>query len=376
MKKIILAFDSFKGSLSSNEIANAATDGIRKVFPDCNIVSVPMADGGEGTTEAICSRVVTKKIFCKVHDPLMREITASYSIAEDGNTAIMEMAVASGLPLVEMEFRNPMDTTTYGTGEMIRDAIEKGCKKIILGIGGSATNDGGMGVLSALGVEFYDKNGKILDPIGNSLTEVADFNLSALKRYKNIDFVIACDVINPFYGPNGAAYIFSPQKGASDTVVKILDEGLHNFSNVIKEKLGVDISQLPGAGAAGGLGGGIKAFLNASLLSGSDVILDIFKFNELLTDADLILTGEGKIDAQTRSGKALSGILKRAKKANVPVIVLAGAVEDSIALNEDGYTAVFSIQSEPVTIEKAMSKDYASQNIKNLVIQIMRIINL
>lgn len=375
MEKIILAFDSFKGSMTSSEVAKAAEAGIKEVLPDCQTLFLPMADGGEGTTETICSVLDVNEVVCSVNDPLMRQINAAYSITRDGKTAVIEMAAASGLPLVEMEFRNPMNTTTYGTGELMLDAINRGCNKIILGIGGSATNDGGMGVLKALGVKFYDAKHNELEPIGDNLSEVRDFDDSELSRYKDIEIMVACDVDNPFYGPTGAAYVFAPQKGASETVVKMLDSGLKNFANVINKKKGIDVSNLPGAGASGGLGGGLKAFFNAPLLRGSDVILDLLDFDKLLEGVDLVLTGEGKIDAQTRHGKALSGILNRAKKKNVPVVVIAGSVDNTPELEKDGYTAIFSIQRGPTTLERAISKEYATNNVKNIIVQIMRIIN-
>lgn len=374
MKKIILAFDSFKGSVSSVEISDAATDAILSVFPECEVVSVPVADGGEGTTEAICSAMDVVQVKCKVHDPLMNVIEGKYAITSDGSTAIMEMATASGLPLVAPELRNPLNTTTFGTGEMIADAVNRGCHKIILGIGGSATNDGAIGLLSALGVVFKGIEGNRLNPIGRSLNYIADFDDSALEHYRNIEFIVACDVNNPLYGENGAAYVYAPQKGASPENVVELDSGLRNYAKIINAKRGKKIDNIPGSGAAGGMGGGLLAFLDAKLMPGIETILIMLNFSELLKGADLVLTGEGKIDAQTGMGKALGGILKMSQKENVPVIAIAGAVDDAFALNNEGFTAVFSIQSAPVSLEKAMDKSVALSNIRNTIKQIARTI--
>lgn len=375
MKKIILAFDSFKGSAGSLEIAGAARKGILKECPHCNVVSFPIADGGEGTTEAICTGLEVNHVTCTAHDPLMNPIDVTYGITQDGTTAILEMASASGLPLVPEALRNPLNTSTYGTGEIIRDALQKGCRRFILGIGGSATNDAGTGMLSALGIRFLDESGNPLKPIGSNLIRIAAIDDSSLHpALQEATFTIACDVNNPFYGPQGAAFVYAPQKGASPEEVIALDEGLRHYADILLKQKGVDIAAIPGAGAAGGMGGGLLPFLHATLKPGIDAILDILPFEESLHEADLIFTGEGKLDAQTGMGKALGGILQMAQGRNVPVIALGGAVEATELLNEMGFTAVLPIQPAPVSLERAMQKEFTLDNIERTVAQLIRII--
>lgn len=376
MKKVILAFDSFKGSASSLDIAQAARKAILKECPDCEVQRFPIADGGEGTTEAICEALKAKKIICHVHDPLMNPIDVSYGITEDGTTAILEMASASGLPLVQKELRNPMNTTTYGTGEVISDALNRGCRRFIMGLGGSATNDAATGMLSALGVRFLDSAKRELEPVGRNLANIAYIDDSKINpALKESTFTIACDVNNPFYGEKGAAYVFAPQKGANASQVEALDEGLKHYAEIVKQQKGLDISEIPGAGAAGGMGGGILPFMSAELKGGIEIILDILKFREALKDADVVFTGEGKLDEQTAMGKALGGILSMAEEDNVPVVALGGGVQAVDQLNEMGFTAVLSIQPAPVTLEKAMQKDFALDNMERTVRQIVRVIN-
>lgn len=375
MKKIILAFDSFKGSAGSLEIAGAARKGILKECPHCNIVSFPIADGGEGTTEAICTGLEVNQVTCIAHDPLMNPIEVTYGITRDGTTAILEMASASGLPLVPDALRNPMNTSTYGTGEIIRDALQKGCRRFILGIGGSATNDAGIGMLSALGIRFLDESGNTLKPIGSNLIRIVTIDDSSLHpALQETTFTIACDVNNPFYGPQGAAFVYAPQKGASPEEVIALDEGLRHYAGILRDQKGVDIAILPGTGAAGGMGGGLLPFLRATLKPGIDAILDILHFEESLLEADLIFTGEGKLDAQTGMGKALGGILQMAQERNVPVIALGGAVEATAQLNEMGFTAILPIQPAPVSLDRAMKKEFTLDNIERTVAQLVRII--
>lgn len=345
MKKILLAFDSFKGSAGSLDIAKAAEKAILKAYPHCNIATFPIADGGEGTTEAICTGLNVDRISCRVHDPLMNPIEVTYGITRDGTTAILEMAAASGLPLVPDLLRNPMNTSTYGTGEIVLDALNRGCRQFIMGLGGSATNDAGIGMLAALGVRFLDKSGNRLDPQGSNLMHIASIDDSHLHpALLESSFIIACDVNNPFYGPQGAAFVYAPQKGASDEEVIALDKGLQHYAAVIEEQKGIHIASIPGAGAAGGMGGGLLPFLRATLKPGIDTILEILNFHESLQDADLVFTGEGKLDAQTAMGKALGGILRIAHEQHVPVIALGGGVEATTQLNEMGFTAVLSIQ--------------------------------
>ena len=374
MKKIILAFDSFKGSANSLDIARAAKEAILKECPLCNVVTFPIADGGEGTTEAICTGLNVDKVSCSAHDPLMTPIDVTYGITKDG-TAVFEMAAASGLPLVPDRLRNPMNTSTYGTGEVILDALSKGCRHFIMGLGGSATNDAAIGMLSALGVRFLDNSGNVLEPKGSNLIHVTSIDDSFLHpAIKVSSFTIACDVNNPLYGPHGAAFVYAPQKGASPEEVAALDKGLQHYAAIIKKQKGIDISSIPGAGAAGGMGGGLLPFLQATLKPGIDTILDILHFRESLQDADLVFTGEGKLDAQTAMGKALGGILKTAHERHVPVIALGGGVEASEQLNKMGFTAVLSIQPSPVSLDKAMQKEFTLNNIERTVTQIIRII--
>ena len=364
MTKIILAFDSFKGSVSSTEISHAIGEAIRSEMPACELQTVPVADGGEGTTEAICSALAVNWITRQVHNPLMEPVEASYAITQDGETAIIEMASASGLPLIAPERRNPLYTTTYGTGELIADALNRGCRQFILGLGGSATNDAGIGMMNALGVRFLDKKGNELSPIGINLPLIEQIDETTIHSALSAStFTIACDVKNTLYGKEGAAYIFAPQKGAHADDVVLLDKGLRHYAKKVLEIKGIDIASIPGSGAAGGMGGGILPYLNASLKSGIDTILDILQFDHMLDDAQLVFTGEGKIDAQTGMGKALNGILQKARAKNVPVIALAGSVENAKILNKLGFTAVFSIQQGPISLHKAMQKDTALKNI-------------
>ena len=375
MKKIILAFDSFKGSAGSLDIAGAARQAILKEYPHCEVLHFPIADGGEGTTEAICTGLDVNKVSCTAHDPLMNPIEVTYGVTKDNTTAILEMAAASGLPLVSGALRNPMHTSTFGTGEVILDALNRGCRRFIMGIGGSATNDAGIGMLSALGVRFLDNTGKVLEPKGSNLIRIESVDDSGLYPALNEStFTIACDVNNPLYGQQGAAFVFAPQKGATPDEVAALDEGLQHYAGIIRRQKQLDISSVPGAGAAGGMGGGLLPFLNAVLKPGINTILDILCFRDALRGADLIFTGEGKLDAQTAMGKALGGILKLAKEQDVPVIALGGGVEATSQLNEMGFTAVLSIQPAPVSLDKAMQKEFTLENIERIVTQLIRII--
>ncbi|MFR2068718.1 MAG: glycerate kinase [Bacteroides nordii] len=375
MKKIILAFDSFKGSANSLDIARVAKEAILKEYPLCNVITFPIADGGEGTTEAICTGLNVDKVSCSVHDPLMAPIDVTYGITKDGTTAVLEMAAASGLPLIPDRLRNPMNTSTYGTGEVILDALNKGCRHFIMGLGGSATNDAAIGLLSALGVRFLDNSGNILEPKGSNLIHITSIDDSLFHpAIKESFFTLACDVNNPFYGPQGAAFVYAPQKGASQEEVVALDKGLRHYAAIIKKQKGMDISSTPGAGAAGGMGGGLLPFLQATLKPGINTILDILHFRESLQDADLVFTGEGKLDAQTAMGKALGGVLKTAREQHVPVIALGGGVESSALLNKMGFTAVLPIQPTPVSLDKAMQKEFTLDNIGRTVTQLIRII--
>ena len=374
MKKIIIASDSFKGCLSSLDVARAAEAGIRKILPDCEVIGIPVADGGEGTTEALVDAMSGRYVECDVHDPLMNPIQVKYGILGDGVTAVIEMASASGLTLVPPALRNPMLTTTYGTGELIKDALQRGCNSFLIGIGGSATNDGGTGMLQALGFRFYDKNGMELGKGGQILEHIAriDFE-NVIPAIKESVFTIACDVNNPFSGENGAAFIYARQKGADDNMIRLLDTGLKKFAKVIHDSTGKDIDPIPGAGAAGGLGGGFLAFLPATLKPGIQMVLETLNFDRRIQNADLIITGEGKLDRQTGMGKTTAGILEAGKRQNIPVIAIGGVVEETDALMQQGFLSVMSIQPGPVSQETAMEHSFAFAQVERIVEQIVRL---
>lgn len=377
MKKIILAFDSFKGSVTSMQAAEAAREAISKECPYCEVDKFLIADGGEGTTGAICINMDVSYVTCEVHDPLMNPVRAKYAVSNDGETAVLEMAAASGLTLVPTELRNPMNTSSYGTGEMIIDAVNRGCRNIIMGIGGSATNDAGTGLLSALGFRFLDEDNRVLEPVGRNLLRIS--SIDETRKHQLLEdtaFTIICDVVNYMYGESGAAYVYGPQKGASPAEVRALDAGLKHYAGLIKDIKGADISTVKGAGAAGGMGGGLLPFLNAKIKSGIDVILDTQDFTRSLDNADLVITGEGRMDAQTCMGKALNGIMNRAKEKNIPVIAICGSVEDADNLNKSGFAAVYPVQPGPVSLEQAMDTRFAIDNIRRTITQIIRTINL
>ena len=371
MKRIVIASDSFKGSLTSVEVAQSATKGILEVYPDCEVTQVNVADGGEGTVDAVVDTLQGEKITISVSNPIGKPVDATYGIA--GDTAIIEMAAASGLPLLAAEERNPWVTATYGTGEMILDAIARGCSKFLVGIGGSATNDAGTGMLQALGFRFFDNNGDLIDNCcGGILGEIASIDDTQVpEAIKNAQFTVACDVDTPFCGPIRAAYVFAPQKGASPEMVQQLDEGMASFAKVIEAKYGIDIVPMAGAGAAGGMGGGFRAFLNATLKKGIDMVLDAIGFDSIISGADLVVTGEGKVDFQTAKGKTAAGVLARAKAQGIPVVAIGGCVEMCDSLNEMGFAGIYPILEEKVPLELAMQRDFASQNVTNTLIRIL-----
>ena len=374
MKKIVIASDSFKGCLSSAEVARAAEEGIRKVIRDCEVVGIPVADGGEGTTQALVTAMNGRFVSCDVHDPLMNLIRAEYGILGDGHTAVIEMASASGLTLAPPEKRNPMLTTTFGTGELIRDALQRGCRRFLVGIGGSATNDAGAGMLQALGYRFLDGNGNELGKGGQILEQIESIDSeNVLPLLQEAVFTVACDVGNPFSGENGAAFVYARQKGADDAMIRQLDKGLKQFAAVIRASTGKDIDAIAGAGAAGGLGGGFLAFLRATLKPGIQIALEALDFDTRIQDADLIITGEGKLDRQTGMGKTPAGVLEAAKRQQIPVIAIGGTVEDTDALLQQGFLAVLSIQPGPVSPEQAMEASFAYRQIERTVEQIIRL---
>lgn len=366
--KILIAVDSYKGSLTSLEAGQAIQAGIQNVSDIHNIEIIPIADGGEGILSVMLHTLGGKAQTIPVHNPCMELIEAEYGISTDGGTAFIEMANASGLPLIPNSKRDPMETTTYGTGELIRDALEKGCRKFIIGIGGSATNDAGTGMLQALGYRFLDKDGNPLGQGGKILEKTVHIcTQNVHKALKNAHFIVACDVNNPFYGPNGAAHIFARQKGANDSMIEELDRGMRSFANVIHQTTEKDISHVPGSGAAGGMGGGLLAFLNAELKSGAELILDLCRFEEKATNADLILTGEGRIDRQSLMGKIPGKILEIGKQKGIPVIAIAGCVEDKDSLLEAGFQGVYETKPDFMPLEEAMKPDIAKRNIQQTV---------
>ncbi len=373
INRIAIASDSFKGSLSSMQVADCAAEAVKSLFPDCEIVKVNVADGGEGTIDALIDTLGGSIVTAEVMGPLMRPVIARYGVLADGKTAVMEMAAASGLVLIAKEERNPLKTTTYGTGQMIMDALARGCRKFLVGIGGSATNDGGTGMLSALGVKFRDAEGNLLEGCGESLERIACIDMDGVpEAVRESEFIIACDVDTPFCGPNGAAYVFAPQKGADAAMVERLDKGMRSFAALIRDTLHQDIADLPGAGAAGGIGGGFRAFLGATLLPGIEMVLDTIDFDRIIKGCDLVITGEGKMDFQTAMGKTPAGILKRAKAQNIPVLAIGGCVEPCGSLSSLGFMDMAQVTPEGMPLETAMRTDIASDNVKNTIVELLK----
>ena len=372
MKKIVVASDSFKGSLTSLEVAAGAEQGIHEVFPECEVVKVNVADGGEGTMDALRSTLGGQWVTVAAADPLGRPRNVSYVVLGDGNTAVIEMSAASGLPLLEPQEQNPMLTSTFGTGEMIVDALSRGCRRFLVGIGGSATNDAGMGMLEALGFRFIDKDGKVLPGRGESMSEVVDIDMSHVSpEVKESEFIIACDVDSPFCGPRGAAYVFSPQKGADPQMVAELDAGMVHLAEVIVRTTGKDIRNIPGAGAAGGLGGGFLAFLNSRLERGIEMVLDAIAFDDIIRGSDLVITGEGRVDSQTLTGKTPFGIMKRAQKQNIRTVAIGGAVMLGDDDDVSGFDSIWPVTPEGMPLEEAMKAETASANVRETVKKIM-----
>ena len=372
MKKIVVASDSFKGSLTSLEVAAGAEQGIHEVFPECEVVKVNVADGGEGTMDALRSTLGGQWVTVAAADPLGRPRDVSYVVLSDGKTAVIEMSAASGLPLLEPQERNPMLTSTFGTGEMIVDALSRGCRRFLVGIGGSATNDAGMGMLEALGFRFIDKDGKVLPGRGESMSEVVDIDMRHVSpEVKESEFIIACDVDSPFCGPRGAAYVFSPQKGADPQMVAELDAGMEHLAGVIVRTTGKDIRNIPGAGAAGGLGGGFLAFLNSRLERGIEMVLDAIAFDDIIRGSDLVITGEGRVDSQTLTGKTPYGIMKRAQKQNIRTVAIGGSVKLGDDDDVSGFDSIWPVTPEGMPLEEAMKAETASANVRETVKKIM-----
>lgn len=372
MNKIVLAIDSFKGSLTSAEAEAAAREGIRQVYPQAEILCIPIADGGEGMLEAL-STLGGREVHLRVQGPLDEKVEARYLISTDEQTAYIEMASASGLTLLSEEQRNPMLTTSRGTGELMRDALDRGCRRLIIGLGGSATNDGGMGMLSALGVRFLNRQGQELEGRGRELAEVDKIDTSLVHpALQATTCIAACDVRNPFYGPDGAAYIFAPQKGATPDMVRLLDEGLRHLAERYRQTTGRDIDTLPGSGAAGGLGGALAAFLNAKLRPGISLLLEANDFQQKIKNADLIITGEGRADRQTLMGKVPAGVLHEACQAGIPVVLIAGQIQDEEILHSAGFSQVCATTPLNIPLSTAMRKDVAKKNIRQTIENLLK----
>lgn len=360
---VLVAPDSFKECLSARQVAQHISKGILDVYPAAKVHQVSISDGGEGLLDALLQGIGGVLQAAMVKNPLLRNIQANFGILENG-TAVIEMAKASGLELLTDTEKNPMVTSTFGTGQLIKAALDKGCKNILIGIGGSATNDAGTGMLRALGCRFLDTNGNELKDGGGYLGDLVKIDLKNLdKRLKKCKITVACDVDNPLTGPNGASFVYSAQKGATPEEMILLDNNLKHFAYIVKKQLGVDIEQLSGAGAAGGIGAGLSAFLNAKLTKGIDLILETLQIEEHIKNVDLIFTGEGKVDSQTLHGKTISGIAKIAKKHNVPVIVLAGKVIDTIDdLYNIGVSVIHQISDTKSSKEEAIKN--AGENLE------------
>ena len=373
--KIVIAIDSLKGSLSSMEAGHAIEQGIRNVLPETKVLVKPLADGGEGTTEALVEGLGGDMVQVQVYGPLETPVNAAYGVIRESNTAIMEMAAAAGIILVGKDKR-PLDATTYGVGEMIRDAITRGCREFIIGIGGSATNDGGIGMLTALGYEFLDAEGKPAGIGAGALYKVAKIcDDKVMPELKDCHFRIACDVTNPLCGENGSTYIYGPQKGVTVELRDELDHAMGAYAQVVKAYNGTDYAKTPGAGAAGGLGFAFLSFLSGELLPGIELVLNAVEMDKAMEGADLVFTGEGRLDYQTAMRKAPVGIAKMAKKHGAKVIALAGAViEGAQECNEQGIDAYFPILRQVVTLDEAMDPATARKNMVETTEQVMRLV--
>ena len=375
MNKFLIVPNSFKGTLSAAEVCDSIETGIRAALPDAVIRKIPVADGGEGTVDALLSSVGGKKISLTVCGSRGRQINSFYGILDNGK-AVIEMAAAAGLPLLSLSERDPRLTTTFGVGELMADAIDRGCKELLLGLGGSCTNDFGCGAAAALGAKFYRADGECFVPTGGNLSEIVSYDLTALqKRLSGITIQVICDIDNPTYGENGAAYIFSPQKGAESDTVRLLDDNLKALAGVIRSKQQIDVQSIKGGGAAGAMGAGMAVFFGAKLVSGIDAVLDAVNFEALARDYELILTGEGKFDRQSLSGKVCIGVARRAKQLHIPVIVLCGGIGENIRAAYDlGVNAVFSINRLPQILEE--SAPHSRENLAAAAENIIRTCNL
>jgi glycerate kinase len=374
--KVVISPDSFKGSLSARHLCSVIKKGVYHVFPEANVMEVPLADGGEGTMENMVYATKGQIYETDVSGPLGQKIRASYGVLGDNRTAVIEVAQASGLTLIPDDQKNPLIASSYGTGELIRQALDAGYRRFIIGLGGSATNDGGAGMLKALGMRFYDKMGKPLPEGGGHLSELAYIDDSQFNScLKEADFLIASDVTNPLCGSNGASVVFGPQKGATAEMVQQLDQSLTHYADIVEKMIGMRIRHLPGTGAAGGIGAAFLGFFNATLNPGISLVMETIRFEELIKDADLVITGEGKLDSQTLHGKVIAGVSQVTSKYNIPVVALCGQKNISESqIKKLGITAGFSIVPGPVTLEEAMAN--TPSWIMDQVVQILKVIRV
>ncbi|GGI72011.1 glycerate kinase [Shewanella gelidii] len=354
--KIVIAPDSFKESLTALEVANAIEAGFKQVLPFAEYHKVPMADGGEGTVQSLVDATAGTVIEKTVTGPLGEPVKGFYGLMGDGKTAVIEMAAASGLHYVPVAQRNPLHTTSYGTGELIKAALDSGVEHIIIGIGGSATNDAGNGMAQALGVRFLDANQSPIGPTGGDLKDLHHIDISGLDpRLAQVKLEVACDVDNPLCGPRGSSHIFGPQKGATPAMIEALDGYLSNYADIVEKQLGIAVKDIPGSGAAGGLGAALLGLFNATLRPGIEIVMDAMQLNQLVSDADIVITGEGRIDSQTVFGKTPIGVARAAKAFDIPVIGIAGCLaEDCHVVFEHGIDAVFSVIPRSVSLAEAI----------------------
>jgi len=362
MRKFLIASDSFKDALSAGDACEAIARGIRRAIPDADITELPMGDGGEGTARILTQHVGGHMVDVEAKDPLFRTISTQYGLSPDGNTAYIDMAAASGLQLLALPERNPLHTTTYGAGELILDAVHRGARRIVLCIGGSATHDCGTGMAEALGYAFLDAGGQPVRPVGGNLIKMAYIDAAGLKvNLHSLRVEVLCDVVNPLYGPSGAAHTFSRQKGADDKAVELLEEGTKHFSILLQEHLDKNATAIPGAGAAGGMGAGAWAFLNASLVSGTEYVSELIGLQNAMAETDLVFTGEGSLDEQTIHGKLISGIVQAASEYQIPVVALCGSLSllpeqiESLSI-----TAAFAINNRPCSLAEALAETAAN----------------
>ena len=371
MDKVIVIPDSFKGTMSSEDVCAIISDSVRNRYPSAEVVSIPVADGGEGSVDAFLSAVGGEKIYKYCMGPYEDELVEGYYGMLPGNIAIVEMAAAASLTLAG-HHRDPSRATPLGVGELIKDALDRKAEKIILGLGGSCTNDAACGLASFLGVEFYDETGRRFLPVGGNLDRIRDVDFSKMDpRLKEVPIIVMCDIDNPFYGKEGAAYVFSPQKGADDDMVELLDSNLRYFASFLKERTGVDVQEIPGSGAAGGMGGGMAAMFHSSLMLGIEAVLDTVKFDEIVSGADLVITGEGKLDRQSLRGKVVIGVARRAREHGVRTIAFVGDIGDGIeAVYDEGLSGVFSINR--VAVDYVDARARAREDLSLTVDNVMR----